>query len=259
MMGARENGAGMRIEVLFPEICDLYGEMFNVKYLARCLPGAEVVGTRLGDTPLFARERPALIYMGTMTEANQQKAIEALRPHRQALTAAVEADYPFLVTGNGLEVFSRELYEEETHVGDGLGLLPLTIKRRARKRFNSLYLGTFAADGAGEAGGAIPIVGFKSVFGFAYPAGGETFQPLFETQKGYGLAPDEKAEGVRLHNFLATYVIGPLLVLNPPFTRWVLRDLMGAPDAQLAYEEACMDAYELRLREYREPNRGFYY
>ena len=40
-------------------------------------------------------------------------------------------------------------------------------------------------------------------------------------------------EGIRQNNFIGTNLIGPLLVMNPPFTRWLL-DAMGADDAPLA-------------------------
>ena len=49
---------------------------------------------------------------------------------------------------------------------------------------------------------------------------------------------------------MATYLTGPLLVLNPPFTKQLLQDL-GA-EGTLAFEEAAMEAYEARLAEFRD-------
>ena len=60
------------------------------------------------------------------------------------------------------------------------------------------------------------------------------------------------------NNFMGTYVIGPLLILNPPFTKRLLRD-MGAGDVTLAFEKEAMEAYEARVKEYSDPNTGFYY
>ena len=57
---------------------------------------------------------------------------------------------------------------------------------------------------------------------------------------------------------MGTYVIGPLLILNPPFTKRLLRD-MGAGDVTLAFEKEAMEAYEARVKEYSDPNTGFYY
>ena len=51
----------MKIEILFPEICNLFGDMGIMKYLIKCLPNAELISTAFGDIPLFASEEPILI------------------------------------------------------------------------------------------------------------------------------------------------------------------------------------------------------
>ena len=53
-------------------------------------------------------------------------------------------------------------------------------------------------------------------------------------------------------NAIATSLLGPLLILNPALTRWLL-DTMGRPDAPLAFEEAVKDAYTRRLAEFCDP------
>ena len=262
----------MKIEVLFPEICNLYGDLANVRYLKACLPEAEIVETSLKDEPLFARERPDLIYMGTTTERGQLLAIEALRPYREMLEAAIEEGVNFLLTGNAGEIFAREIVEEGEKVADGLCLLDFSARRKARKRYNSLYLGEFippeGASAAGEkaagekAAGAsdsepLKIVGFKTVFGFGY--GDLAGQALFTTERGYAMNPDVKYEGIRRGNLFFTYIIGPFLILNPPFTRWFIAHVLGKTGIKLAYEEAAMDAYLTRLKEYSDPNTGFTY
>jgi hypothetical protein len=57
---------------------------------------------------------------------------------------------------------------------------------------------------------------------------------------------------------MATYVLGPLLILNPPFAKYLL-ELLGAGGRPLVFEEAAMEAYRLRLEEFRDPKRGFIY
>ena len=73
--------------------------------------------------------------------------------------------------------------------------------------------------------------------------------PLFTAIKGLGRSEGATAEGVRSGGVLGTYLLGPLLVLNPDFTRWLLDDL-GATDAPLAFEEEVRQAYAARLREF---------
>lgn len=244
----------MKIEVLFPEICNLYGDLFNVKYLAKCLPDAEIINTGLKSEPYFASARPDLIYMGTTTERGQQLAIEALSKYKDRIKELIDEGVNFLITGNALEVFGNEIIEEDTKVCDGLGILNLTAKRKARKRFNYLYLGDFNDKTLSE---PIKIVGFKSVFGFAY--GDISDKKLFVTERGVGTNREIKEEGLRINNFFATYIIGPVLVLNPPFTKWFLKEVLKAENAKLEYEDAAMDAYNARVAEYSDSNTGISY
>lgn len=247
----------MKIEVLFPEICNLYGDLANVRYLKACLPEAEIIETSLKDEPLFASERPDLIYMGTTTERGQLLAIEALRPYREQLEAAIEEGVNFLLTGNAGEIFAREIVEEGEKVADGLCLLDFSARRKARKRYNSLYLGEFIPPVGASGSEPVKIVGFKTVFGFGY--GDLADQALFTTERGYAMNPDVKYEGIRRGNLFFTYIIGPFLILNPPFTRWFIEHVLGKTGTELAYEEAAMDAYLTRLKEYSDPNTGFTY
>lgn len=243
----------MKIEVLFPEICNLYGDLFNVKYLKECLPDAQIINTSLTDEPYFVKEKPDLIYMGTTTERGQILACEALGGYRERIRECIDEGVNFFVTGNALEIFCNSIEEEGKEVCKGLGLLDFEAKRKARKRFNSLYLGEFKASDED----IIKIVGFKSLFGYAY--GDNTDKKLFDTLRGDGINPDEKAEGIRINNFFATYLIGPVFVLNPPFTKWFIRNILGAENAALAYEDAAMDAYKTRVDEFSDTNTGMYY
>ena len=61
----------MKIEVLYPEIANLYGDLENIDYLKKSYPEIEISKTHLNDEPLFVSEKPDLVYMGTMTESAQ--------------------------------------------------------------------------------------------------------------------------------------------------------------------------------------------
>ena len=159
-----------------------------------------------------------------------------------------------MITGNAGEIFANEIIEEDKKVADGLGILDFTAKRKARKRFNSLYLGDFVPDGDEE---PIKMVGFKTVFGFGY--GDISDKYLFMTERGFAMNPEIKEEGIRINNLFFTYIIGPLLILNPPFTKWFLKNVLNVENPSLAYEEAAMDAYLTRVKEYSDPKTGFTY
>ena len=110
-----------------------------------------------------------------------------------------------------------------------------------------------ACDAAFE---GMDIVGFKSLFGFHYDAperGG-----WFDTVRGVGRTPETKVEGFRRGGLMATALIGPLLILNPPLCKWLLRQ-MGAPSDALAFEGAAFASYEKRVAEFKESGRSWQY
>lgn len=230
----------MKIEILFPEFCNLFGDSGNVRYLRKCLPQAEFVETPLDGVPLFAEEAPALICMSPMSERIQEKVIEKLRPYRSRLRALIDGGTAFLFTGNAVEVLGEYIENEDGSRLEGLGLLPLSAKRDMMHRHNSLFLGSFEGT---------PVMGYKSQFTTTYP--GEGVRGLFQVERGVGLNKKCPFEGVRDHNFFGTYLLGPVLLLNPDFTRALL-DILGAQNVPLAFEEDLRGAYAQRLKDFRE-------
>ncbi len=232
--------SGMKIEVLFPEFCNLFGDLFNVKYLEKCLPEAQRVDTPLSGQPLFVQEAPSLIYMGPMSERSQEKVIAKLKPYRQRLEELVQEGTAFLLTGNALEVLGNSIEQEDGSQIPGLGLLPLRARRDMMHRHNSVFLG----DWQGQ-----EVIGFKSQFTMAWPE--EKAQGLFPVKKGVGLNPKEGFEGLRRQNLFATYLLGPVLLMNPGFTRSILK-AMGAEAPSLALESVVQTAWESRIRDFHE-------
>ena len=263
----------MKIEVLFPEICNLYGDLANIRYLKECLPDAEVINTSLQSRPRFLEEPVDLVYMGTTTENGQILALEQLRFYREQIFEQIEKRTNFLITGNAMELFGEKIEEDGEEVCRGLGVFPGIARRSSVNRFNSLFLGTFPADPKAAAGAdpkaagaqtddAITVVGFKSQFGHTFSEEGDTgldHLALFTPKRGPGMNRYAKGEGIRINNFFATYVIGPLLILNPPFTKWYIRNQLGVPIGQLAFEDAAVDSYNCRVEEYSDPKTGLYY
>lgn len=244
----------MKIEILFPEICNLYGDLFNVKYLKACLQDAEVIKTGLKDKPFFASGAPDLIYMGSTTEKGQVLASEALSGFKERIGKLIDGGACFFVTGNALEVFGKEIREEGKKVCDGLGIVDIVSDRKKRQRFNSLYLGQFSHQTLKT---PLKIVGFKSLFGFAYGDISDRF--FLTTERGDGLNPQTGKEGIHINNFFATYVTGPFLVLNPPFTKWLLKEVLKIRIPKIAYEKAAFDAYESRVKEYSDLHTSIRY
>ena len=47
----------MKIEVLFPEFCNLFGDAYNMVYLEKTLPEAEFIRTKFSDDVRFTEEK----------------------------------------------------------------------------------------------------------------------------------------------------------------------------------------------------------
>ncbi len=230
------------IEYLFPEVSNLYGDPFNVKYLEKCVVEnaieCEVVKDELNKEPFFVKNIPSFVYLGPMTEHSQELVINRLMQYKERIKELIERGIIFFITGNAIEVFEERIECENGRTIEGLSLYPYVAKRKMFARYNSLFLGEFEG---------IKIVGNKSQFTHSY---GDTNKHQFiKVIRGDGLAPGEDFEGFMDKNFMATYLLGPLLPLNPILTKSILVKF-GITNPKLSFEEEAMKAYEIRLKEF---------
>ena len=229
----------MKIEVLFPEFCNLFGDMYNMKYLKKCMPDAEFIETALDKVPTFVSEDVNLIYLGPMTENTQEKVIARLLPYKERIEELIEKNVVFLFTGNAIEVLGKYIENEDGSKIEGLGIFDVYAKRDMMHRHNSYMIGKYED---------IEVLGFKSQFTMMYGDNSNSY--FLEVEKGIGLNKESKLEGVKKNNFIGTYVIGPILILNPLFTKKIIR-MMGEKK-EIAFEKDVMAAYETRLKELKK-------
>lgn len=235
----------MQIEILYPSCANLYGEATAVRYLAQCLPDAQFVYTELTDTPFFAKEKVDMVYMGGMTEDQQELIIERLLPYKARIEELIEQNVVFLMVSNALEIFGQYIQKEDGSQIKALGLFQTYAKRNMAMRYNSLVLGQLED---------FKLLGYKSQFSHSY--GDNTKEYLFKVTRGAGINPESKLEGLRRHNFMATYLLGPLLILNPAFMKYLLR-LLGSTALQLPYEDTMQEAFNRRLAEFEDQNTRY--
>ena len=93
----------MKVEILFPEVGNLCGDLMNIRYLRQCCPELEVVETDLKSRPAFLEGGVDLVYMGSATEKGLELMVKALTPYREELAARVDGGQRMLVTGNALD------------------------------------------------------------------------------------------------------------------------------------------------------------
>lgn len=230
----------MKIEILFSKLCNLYGDSKNVDYLKLSLPEAEFIMTEITDSaPYFADNCVDMVYMGGMSEAAQKRVTQYLMPYKARIEQLIDEGVVFLMTGNALEVFTESI-ENLTAKDkyDGLGIFPLSTKIDLFKRYNGKIMGKI---------NDLTVVGFKSQFSMVY--GNADDCCLFVSDRGTGLNKETMCEGVRRNNFMGTHILGPVLVLNPLFTEYIM-GLLGVENPRCAFREQTMAAYEKRLKEF---------
>ena len=236
----------MKVEILYSSVANLYGEAVDIRYLKMCLPEAEFIETELNDVPAFVNDDVDMIYMGPMTENTQELIIEKLSAYKGRINELIDAGKVFLVIGNALEIFGNYIENEDGSKIEGLGIFNTYAKRKMLSRYNCLFLGELEG---------IKIVGFKAQFSQSYSEG--NVDGLFRRIKGAGLNPECDTEGVRRNNFMGTYILGPILILNPDFTKYLLK-LLGITDRALPCEEDIRKAYIQRLGEFEKNDIQIY-
>ena len=112
----------LKIEILFPEFCNLYGDISNMKYLKKCLPNANFIETAFDEEPCFAKEKVNFIYLGPMTENMQEKVITKLKPYKERIEELIEENVIFLITGNAIEIFGKYIENEDGSKIEALGV-----------------------------------------------------------------------------------------------------------------------------------------
>ena len=226
----------MKIEVLFPDICSLNGDIYNPIYLNECIKGSKLIYTYFDKDPAFTTEKIDLIYIGSMTEHNQELVIQKLMPYKSKIEELINKGTIFLVTGNATNIFGKSIFKKGKEI-KALNIFDFYTIQDFEHRYHELFLGKFES---------IDIIGFRSDFGKIY----RNERKFIEVKKGIGNNDKDKNEGIKKNNFFATNILGPFLIQNPTFTKYLI-NLIDPTIKELKYETEIMDAYNARLEEYK--------
>ena len=93
----------MKVEILFPEICNMYGDGFHKNFLKSYAD--TVYETHLEDAPHFVKEDVDFIYLGSCSDYYLPLILEKLKAYKENIIDYISKDKIFLVTGNTLEIF----------------------------------------------------------------------------------------------------------------------------------------------------------
>lgn len=227
------------IEILYPELNNLFGDRGNAEYLKARLRRAgceaEFIETNLFSEPNFVNGETDILLIGPCTEKSQIVELSELKKYSDAIKARIDDGKVTLATGNAFELFGEYIENPKGEKTECLGFFPYYAKQFSRLRFNDNAVGKFEG---------MKITGFKNLLSHSY---GENPYPFLKMQKGIGMNKDTKNEGIHKNNFFATYHTGPLLPLNPDFTDYLIK--LCDPEFQgeaLSFEKT---AHDMRIKE----------
>lgn len=192
----------MKIAYLYYDFLNLYGESGNIKIIENILKKNkikhEIIYLSLDDELDF--NSYDFVYIGSGTENNQKIALEHLKKYQEDIKRYIESNKFMLVTGNSVDMFGSKIIADKEY--EGLNIFDYTVKQQQRKMEEVYINGDITKH---------KILGFINNNSYM----DRIDYPLFEN------------EGIKYNNFYATYILGPILVRNPDFLKYLLSKLVG--------------------------------
>ncbi len=217
----------MVIAHLYYDLLNLYGENGNVKILKKQLQdqGLEVVVKKLSINDQLDFASYDFVYIGAGTEYNQKLALNHLLNYKQDIKVAIDKNKFFLVTGNAVELFGKHIIDLMKHHHPALNIFDYTAKEENfRIADEVLFASPFITE---------PILGFQNQNSTIR----DNNKYIFNILRGTGSYPGSKGEGIHYNNFYGTYVIGPILVRNPEFLKYLIKELVYSKNKDFKFKK----------------------
>ena len=204
----------IKIAHLYYDLMNLYGENGNVKCLEKYLTkqNIKVEVSYLTKDDKINFNNYDVFYIGSGNNDSFKIALEDLKKYKDKINNIMNDKF-FIVTGNALNLFGNK-YINKNEIIECLNILNFSIKE-SKKRFvgEQLYKTTLISE---------EIIGFENRSSMLID-NKENY--LFESINGFGNDKSTKFEGVRHKNFYGTYLLGPLLIRNPYFTNYLVKEI----------------------------------
>lgn len=232
-----------KIAHLYYDLMNLYGENGNIRYLKNRLEEQDIkveVSFLSIDDKIDFKEYD-LFYLGSGSEENQLLVLNDLLKYKEDLKKAYKGNKFFLVTGNSLELFGRQIRYIDKEPLQMTELFDFVCNDDDMRIVGEqIYKFKDLED---------PIIGFEN----RLCTMSEYHAPLFEVISGCGYKPNVKEEGIYENNFFGTYLFGPLLVRNPHFCDYLITKIMNYLDLEVKEfnkETSAYKAYKEYLKNF---------
>ena len=227
----------MKILHLYYDLLNLYGEYGNVVVLKKHLEdqGINVTIEKKTINEDINFDDYDFIYCGSGNESNELFVLEDLLKRKESLIKAIDNDKVFLFTGCAMELLGKNIDDKKA-----LDIIPISSKLT-----NKRYTGDVVVcnEEIGE------LVGFINKCSIIEENKEDS---LFEYAFKQKEIVDNDYEGYRYKNVFGTHIIGPILVKNPNFMKYIIKLLIKDKEYKeisYQYEE---DSYNVTLNALKE-------
>ena len=234
----------IKIAHLYYDLMNLYGENGNIRFLKKKLEeqDVEVQIHFLTIDDKIDFNKYDFYYIGTGSEENQRIVLEDLRQYKDDINNAYQNNKFFLITGNSLELFGKVIKTNDADL-DGLSIFDFVAQEENFRIVGEQYYQCKLMN--------------KDVLGFQNRICTitDTECNLFDVVEGTGSTPNSKKEGLYKKNFYGTYLLGPILVRNPYFTDYLIKQICKQYDIDYIkpdYNAYCYKAYNEYLKNFYE-------
>ncbi len=226
----------IRIAHLYYDLMNLYGENGNVRAIVKQLESqnVKVVVSFLTIDNTIDFSNYDFYYIGEGTIDNTLLVLNDLKKYKASIKKCVKEGKFFLVTGDSVSLFGESLIIDDEYY-EGINVLPYTAKgidfRIVGEQFYTSKL--INED----------IIGFQNRETII-----DDYDGIFNVSTGTGFKPNVMSEGINVNNFYGTYLLGPLLVRNPYFTEYLVKELLKFN--KIDYKEVDEDISYTAYREF---------
>ena len=204
-----------RIAHLYYDLMNLYGENGNVRALQKYLSksfNVKVFNLTVDDEIDF--DKYDIFYIGSGNNESFNIVLEDIKKYKEKIKNVINTKF-FIATGNSINLFGKYYINNRKKI-ECLDILKYSSKEK-KKRI------------VGE-----QILKFKhskhEIIGF-FNRGSKLIKikekMLFSVIEGYGTL-----EGINYKHFYGTYLLGPLLIRNPYFTEYLVKQICKKYDTE---------------------------
>lgn len=201
---------------LYYDIMNLYGENGNIRALESHLKNAnvkcEIHFLTINDNIDF--EKFDFYYIGMGSEENLFMVLNDIMKYKSDIKESINKNKFFLITGNALELFGEYIENLNGEKTKALNIFDYYSKAIDFRIVGEQVYDTSLIN--------YPIIGFQNRSSIIRNGQNN----LFNVKNGTGYEPSSTKEGIVYNNFYGTYLLGPVLIRNPHFTDYIVKNLL---------------------------------